>query len=113
MRNRPVLQMLMIGIGILILFTSVFIDVRDRSEYEETRIPGSLSIPLVQLESQQKELDLMLGSLPTVPDHRKNRALVRREFSWITASRKLPLSLVIFESGRTPVTRWNQVINIA
>ena len=103
----------MIGIGILFLFISVFIDVRDRSDYEETHIPGSLSIPLAQLESQQKELNLMLGSLPTVHDHRKNRALVRREFSWIMASRRVPLSLVVFESGRIPVVRWNQFLNIA
>ena len=101
MKNNPILQLLMIGIGIIILFTAViignqtrsqtptpqpllseeesfpevtrvsleeallanktgsavFIDVRDRSAYEETHIPDSLSFPLVQLESQLKELD--------------------------------------------------------
>ena len=101
MKNKPILQILMIGIGIIILFTAVlignqtrsqtptprpllseeesfpevtrvsleealmanntgsavFIDVRDRSAYEETHIPGSLSFPLAQLESQLKELD--------------------------------------------------------
>lgn len=36
---------------------AVFIDVRDRSAYEETHIPGSLSFPLAQLESQLEELD--------------------------------------------------------
>lgn len=101
MKNKPILQILMIGIGIIILFTAVlignqnrsqtpkprpllseeesfpevtrvsleeallanntgsavFIDVRDRSAYEETHIPGSISFPLAKLESQLKELD--------------------------------------------------------
>jgi len=101
MKNNPILQLLMIGIGIIFLFTAillgnqtrsqtpkprpllseeesfpevtrvsleealmanntgsaVFIDVRDRSAYEETHIPGSLSFPLAKLESQLKELD--------------------------------------------------------
>ena len=101
MKNKPILQILMIGIGIIILFTAVLIgnqnrsqtpkprpllseeesfpevtrvsleeallanntgsavliDVRDRSAYEETHIPGSLSFPLAKLESQLKELD--------------------------------------------------------
>lgn len=101
MKNKPILPLLTIGIGIIILFTAViisnqprsqtptpqpllseeesfpevsrvsleeallanktgsavFIDVRDRSAYEETHIPGSLSLPLAQLENQLEELD--------------------------------------------------------
>jgi 3-mercaptopyruvate sulfurtransferase SseA len=37
--------------------SAVFIDVRDRSAYEAEHIPGSLSFPLAQLDSQLKELD--------------------------------------------------------
>lgn len=101
LKNKPILPLLIVGIGIIFLFTAVilskqppsqpstsqpvlseeesfpevprvsleealsankigaavFIDVRDRSAYEETHIPGSLSFPLAQLESQLKELD--------------------------------------------------------
>ena len=37
--------------------SAIFIDIRDSSAYEEAHIPGSLSLPLAQLESQLKELD--------------------------------------------------------
>ena len=37
--------------------SAIFIDIRDTSAYEEAHIPGSLSLPLAQLESQLKELD--------------------------------------------------------
>ncbi|PKN88090.1 MAG: hypothetical protein CVU46_01970 [Chloroflexi bacterium HGW-Chloroflexi-8] len=37
--------------------SAVFVDVRDNSAFAEAHIPGALSIPLGQLESQGKELD--------------------------------------------------------
>lgn len=37
--------------------SAIFIDVRDASAYAEAHIPGSLSIPLAELEARLKELD--------------------------------------------------------
>lgn len=37
--------------------SAIFIDVRDKSAYEEVHISGALSIPLGQLENRLKELD--------------------------------------------------------
>lgn len=37
--------------------SALFIDVRDASAYAEAHIPGSLSIPLAELETRLKELD--------------------------------------------------------
>jgi sulfur-carrier protein adenylyltransferase/sulfurtransferase len=35
---------------------SVLIDVRERSEYDEARIPGSILIPLAELSSRMSEI---------------------------------------------------------
>ena len=37
--------------------TAVFVDVRDQSYYQESHIPGALSIPLDQLEKRLDELN--------------------------------------------------------
>jgi hydroxyacylglutathione hydrolase len=37
---------------------AVFVDVRDRSEFERERIPGSLSVPLHELSRRMDEIPL-------------------------------------------------------